>query len=270
MNSILVLLIILLTAYVICECMLIEKFTESEEGMIIFNRLNSSLIKKYKINNFITLDDKDFVLLFKLDNVIRIIIPTSHTVRIIYKEKDSNSFTKTIMMSKGSYDLARYIDNQEISQIDVFNEIEQNIVKEDEDITQKVYFTNSNNDILYISRDLDYLNWDWIYNYYGLDDYYINYPWGRNIYYYRSYPRWNRYIPSYLVKNYGSRRFLGTKYYNRHLIYQSPKVTKITKQPKGTKGTKGIKQPKGTKVTKSVPRTLSRFVNNSELKKIRL
>jgi hypothetical protein len=73
------------------SCILTENFSESEEGMLIFRRLNNSLIKKYKIGSFITLDNNEFKLLFKLDNVVRIIVPSKHSVRIIYKEKDSES-----------------------------------------------------------------------------------------------------------------------------------------------------------------------------------
>ncbi len=221
MKYTLILFLVLLIIYVISECFNKEAFSESEEGMLIFNRLNNSLIKKYKIGSFTSIDDVDFKLLFRQDNVIRIIVPPAHSVRVVYKEKGTNNYSKTIDLPEGSHDLSKITDDDEIAQIDASNEIlekneiDQATIEQDEDLSKKVYVTNADNEILYISSDFDYLNWDWIYRYYGLGDYYINYPWGRNIYYYRNYPNWNRYRHSHLIRHWGPRRILGTKYWVR-------------------------------------------------------
>ena len=95
-----------------------ESFYQYENNMLIFTRLNNSLLKKFNIGSSLILDNNDLKLLFKVDNVVRMIVPPYNSVRIIYKNKDS--FTKTLELSEGSYDLAKIINNQEISQIEAF------------------------------------------------------------------------------------------------------------------------------------------------------
>ncbi len=238
MKYTIIFLLVLLIIYVISECFNKETFSESEEGMLIFNRLNNSLIKKYKIGSFTSINEVDFKQLFRQDNVIRIIVPSAHSVRIIYKEKGTDNYSKTIDLPEGSHDLSKFTDDDEIAQIDASNEIldkneiDQSTIEQDENLSKKVYVTNSENEILYISSNLDYLNWDWIYGYYGLGDYYINYPWGRSIYYYRNYPRWYRYRPSHLIRHWGPRRILGTNYWvrSRSDYYDSYNVDRRTAQ----------------------------------------
>ena len=95
-----------------------ENFYQFENNMLIFTRLNNSLLKKFNIGSSLILDSNDLKLLFKVDDIVRMIVPPYNSVRIIYKNKDS--FTKTLELSEGSHDLAKIINNQEISQIEAF------------------------------------------------------------------------------------------------------------------------------------------------------
>jgi hypothetical protein len=95
-----------------------ENFYQFENNMLIFTRLNNTLLKKFNIGSSLILDNNDLKHLFKVDNMVRMIVPPYNSVRIIYKNEDS--FTKTFELSEGSYDLAKIINNQEIYAIEAF------------------------------------------------------------------------------------------------------------------------------------------------------
>jgi hypothetical protein len=158
----------------------------TEEGMLVFKRLNGSLIKKFKINTSINLSDSDITNLFKKynDPTIRIIIPPNHDAQLIYRLK-SGGYSNTIDLPNGTHDIRLNIRDQILDQIDVtlnYQVTGNNIIVVNK-LGETLFTTNSESNI----------NWDSIYTDYGLDDYYIVNPWGRRVYYYYNYPYYYRY-----------------------------------------------------------------------------
>ncbi len=201
---ILYLIVLLIVGYVFY--MSVEHFT-FEEGMLIFKRLNGSLIKKFKINSYINIYNKDIQNLFKNDNVIRIWIPSNHLVNIVYKLKNGG-YSRTIELQEGVYDLKNTLNNDK----EIIEEIEAKILHNlpitSNSENNKILVVNKAGQILFTTDTNSRINWDLIYTDYGLDNYYVVYPWGRKLYYYYNYPYYRNY------RNY--RRY---PRYKRHRLY---------------------------------------------------
>jgi hypothetical protein len=178
---ILFLIVLLVIGYVFTTS--IENFS-FEDGMLVFTRLNGSLIKKYKINSIYTISDKDVQNLFKKDNTIRVFIPPNHSANIIYKLKNGG-YTRTVELPEGAHDLQYNFKNDK----EVIDQIESRIVSPY--TSNKILVVNRAGETLFTLNDDSSINWSTIYTDYGLDDYYVVYPSGRRMYYrkYKSYPR---------------------------------------------------------------------------------
>jgi hypothetical protein len=171
--------------------------------MIEFTRLDGSLIKKIKIGSSYSLYDYEIINLFKQDDIIRINIPISYYVKIIYKFKNvSKGFGQTIELNEGSYDINKYINDKIIYQIDIQQVFQPNF--KDLIITDNVggniytnpYFFRTGPQYIPINR--------YIYNsYYPITPYY-------------NYPRYNLYPPSkrllHAYSNYNTTKFHNYKH----------------------------------------------------------
>jgi hypothetical protein len=186
-------------------------FSEFEDGILKFTRLDGSLIRKIKIGSVYSFYDKDVTSLFKQDKIIRVYLPIGYTARIIYKFKDGKGFAETIDLEHGAHDIKMERgDNKIIDQIEAKSISGLNIIP-----NQKIIVTNSNGarpglpgptasrDIIYSFNNEDQIDWNLIYTDYGLDNYYVVSPWGRRLFYYTDYPTYRRYRPSrYYRKKY--------------------------------------------------------------------
>jgi hypothetical protein len=93
--------------------------------MVEFNRLDDSLIKKFRTNITYNLYNNDIKFLFRNDSVIRINIPFNHYVKLIYKYKENGNrtgFAKTIELDEGSHDIKQTFGrDKELDQIVINN-----------------------------------------------------------------------------------------------------------------------------------------------------
>jgi hypothetical protein len=112
MKLILLLLILLLCVY--CS-QTIETFITPQ--MVVFTRLDGSLIKSFRIITNYSIYDSELEHLFRRDKVIRVNIPSFYSIRVIYKKNDE--FVRTLNLPNGSYDLNKHMNNGTISQIDI-------------------------------------------------------------------------------------------------------------------------------------------------------
>lgn len=168
-----------------------EMFSEFEDGILKFTRLDGSFIKKFKIGSVYSLYDKDVTNLFKQDKVIRVYIPIGYTARIIYKFKDDKGFAETIDLDHGAHDIKMLKgDDKIIDQIEAKSKTGLNVPLAP---GQKIVVTNSAGDIIYSFDGEDQIDWNLIYTDYGLDNYYIVSPWGRRLFYYTDYPTYQHY-----------------------------------------------------------------------------
>jgi hypothetical protein len=92
----------------------------NDSNMLVFRKLDDSLIRMYKIGSSYSLYDNDVEQLFKNDDVIRIQIPLNYEATVIYK-LDNGNFAKTLQFPFGSYDLKKKFNDKNISQINVKN-----------------------------------------------------------------------------------------------------------------------------------------------------
>lgn len=193
----------------------LEMFSEFEDGIIKFTRLDGSLIRKIKIGSVYSLYDKDVMNLFKQDKVIRLYLPVGYTTRIIYKFKNENSFAETIDLEHGAHDIKMERgDNKIIDQIEAKSISGLNVALNP---GQKIIVTNSDGDIIYSFNNEDQIDWNLIYTDYGLDNYYVVSPWGRRLFYYTDYPTYHHYRPS--------------RYYRRKYIRGTRRPNRIHRQP---------------------------------------
>lgn len=184
MNSkIVVILIILAILFYYCYVS-IEYF--SEYGMIVFERLDGSLIKKFKIGETIGFDNMDIKNLFKNNTEIKIILPPDYSAEVIYKQKYSNRLESEIMIK--SYGIiSKQLDNDWL--------IEQINIKYNNPQNNKIIVINRQGYTLFTTDIDSNINWDDIYSNHGLDDYYIVYPEGRRtLYYYNNHPSYRNHI----------------------------------------------------------------------------
>ncbi len=135
--------------------------------------------------------------LFKLKTKLILIVPPEYTVRIIYKDIDTGA--KSVELSEGIHNINSFDDNKKINKIEILN-----------NNYDGINIIDKNNEILYTFGNENEIDWDIIYSYYGLDDYYIGYPWGRSIYYYNTYPRY-RYYQHHLHPIYHHRPYIHSK-----------------------------------------------------------
>jgi hypothetical protein len=101
----------------------------SDLDMITFEKLDGSLIKKFKIGSSFSLYDSEIKNLFKDERIIRMIVPSSYNAKIIYKFSDGKGFAKTMDYSEGSYDIREKVDNTIMTQIDINTEPIGNIIQ---------------------------------------------------------------------------------------------------------------------------------------------
>jgi hypothetical protein len=177
-------------------------------------RLNGSLIKKFKIDSLVNISDREVQNLFKKDNTIRVCIPPNHSVNVIYKLKNGG-YSITVELPEGVHDLKNNLKgDKEIEQIDARTTYTVSHVAASSG--NKILVFNKEGDILFTSDTDSNINWDVIYTYYGLDDYYVVYPWGRRMYYYYNYPYYRKYrkYPRYRRPcSYRRRRVLVVKFF---------------------------------------------------------
>ena len=203
--KILVILLLCICIYLI-NSNSIEQFMNNS-NMIEFTRLDGSLIKKIKIDSSYSLYDYEIINFFKQDDIIRINIPISYYVKIIYKFKNvSKGFGQTIELNDGSYDIHKYINDKIIYQIDIQQVFQPNfkdlIITDNvgDNIYTNSYFYRSVPRYIPINRN--------IYNsYYPIIPYY-------------NYPRYNLYPPSkrllHAYSNYNTTNY--HNYINKHKL----------------------------------------------------
>ena len=189
----------------LCICIYLVNSNSIEEFMNIYNsnmieitRLDGSLIKKIKVGSSYSLYDYEVIKLFTQDDIIRINIPNSYYVKIIYKFKnESKGFGQTIELYEGSYDIHKFINNKIIYQIDIQQVIQPNF--KDLIITDNIGY-NIYRDPYFIRIDSDYIP-------YSRNIYNSNYP----LIPYYNYPRYNLYPPSkrllHAYSNYNTTKF---------------------------------------------------------------
>ncbi len=185
----------------------IEHFFDLGSNMIEFTRLDGSLIKKIKVGSSTSLYDQEVLNLFRLDQVIQIVIPENYSVKIIYKfRNEAKGFGKTIYLDAGSHDISKIIGNKQIFQIDVSYDYG---VSNGFGLSDLV-IRNIDGHIIYTGPQAIPIDWDLIYTNFGYDDYYIYYPSSKTVksYYYYNYPRYKLYWPS--------RRMQREKYYSHN------------------------------------------------------
>jgi hypothetical protein len=185
------LLVLLVAGYIYYSP--VENFS-FEDGMLVFKRLNGSLIKKIKIDSFYTMSGKDIENLFKKDETIRVYVPPNHTVQVIYKLKNGG-FSRTVDLPDGAHDLKNKLkDGKEIiDQIDARISYTVSPGAKLGPGVNKILVVDKAGETLFTSDSDANINWDLIYTDYGLDDYYVVYPWGRRLYYYYNYPFYRKY-----------------------------------------------------------------------------
>jgi hypothetical protein len=119
------LLFVLLVILLINHSNDIENFIDFTD-MVEFKRLDDSLIKKFRTNTTYNLYDTDINFLFRNDDVIRVVIPFNHYVKLIYKYKeddDKKGFAKTIELVEGEHDIKKKYSKDKILDQIIINNI---------------------------------------------------------------------------------------------------------------------------------------------------
>lgn len=206
MNTRIILFLIILLVIGFVFNMPVENFS-FEDGMLVFTRLNGSLIKKFKINSNMNISSNDVQNLFSTDNTIRLWVPPNHTVNVIYKLKNGG-YSRTIEFPEGAHDLKNNFEGNEFIE-HIESRSTYTVSPGTKSSGNKILVVNREGETL-LTSDIDSnINWDLIYTDYGLDDYYVVYPWGRRLYYYYNYPYYRNYRNYRKYRKY--RKFPGYK-----------------------------------------------------------
>ncbi len=210
-----------------------ESFDTTKNTLIIKND-SGEIIREINLDpsipSYIYQDEINNLL--KLKTKLILIVPPEYIVRIIYKDIDTGA--KSIELSEGIHNINSFDDNKKINKIEILN-----------NNYDGINIIDKNNEILYTFGNENEIDWDIIYSYYGLEDYYIGYPWGRSIYYYNTYPRYRYYQPRYHHKPYlHSILRPGKIYLNNNKLHNKIHPTKLPNRVHPTKLPNRVHQTK--------------------------
>ena len=168
--------LMLLTVFIFIYVFL--NITESflfEEDMLVIKNLDNKLIKKYKIMSNLTIYEDEINKIFKNNKIARFYVPNNYYLTVKYN-------SKIILLQQGQHDL-KYVDNDKtITQIEIRTQ----------NLNDNIFVNDRVGNVIFRPNLFERINWDYIYDDFRLDNYYVVYPWGRRLYNYNNYPNYRR------------------------------------------------------------------------------
>lgn len=159
-----------------------------EDGMLVIKNIDNKLIKKYKILTNLTIYEDELKHIFKNIRIARFYVPNNYYLIAKYNKK-------YVELPHGIHDIKYNEDGDIISQVEI----------KIRSLNNNVYVIDRIGNVIFRTNLSDRINWDYIYNDYGLNDYYVVYPWGRRLYSYHTHPNYRR-STRYPLRRYGNLR----------------------------------------------------------------